>query len=169
MKHAPFVRTALLASLLAVTACAHDDAGYPALGIRPIEKLGFAEPVVKVAVAAPDPALDARIAGFAKTLDGIASGFARDAAATEASARKARGGAVGSDAWLNAQTALAGLDDWRAQTSSLLTDIEERATDRASKLQPDYPALGALRDKVEAENDRQSTAIGRIQAMLPSA
>lgn len=173
MKHAlpaaPLFRLAVLACLLTTAGCAHDDATYPSLGIRPIEKLGFGEPEVKAAVAVPDPALDADLARMAKTLDGIATGFARDAATTEAMAKAARGGAVGSDAWLNAQTALAGLDDWRAQTSSLLTDIESRATDRAAKLEPDYPALGALRDKAQAENARQDATIARIQAALPAA
>lgn len=158
-----------LAGLLALTACASDTSGYPSLGARPIEKLGFEEPVVKAVVAAPDPALDADIAKLSTQLDGIAAGFTKDAAVTETAARAARGRAAGSEAWLTAQTALAGLDDWRAQSSALVGDIEQHATDRAVQLQPEYPALTALRAKAQAENDRQGAMIARIQATLPAA
>lgn len=160
---------ALLACLLAATACSQDQTVYPSLGIRPAEKLGFAEPVAKPAVAAPDPALDTQIATMSKTLDGITTGFTRDAAESERVARTARGAAVGSETWLTAQTALAQLDDWRAQASSLVTDIERRATDRAAMLEPDYPALATLHARAQAETERQDGTIARIQAMVPGA
>ena len=159
----------LLVGLLALTGCAQDTTAYPSLGQRPVEKLGFGEPEVKPVVATPDPALDAEIATFATRLVAIAAGFDKDARATDAAAKAARGDAVGSEAWLTAQTALAGLDDWRAQSSALVGDIEGRATDRAAALQPDYPALSALRDKAQAENDRQGATISRIQTTLPAA
>jgi len=169
MKCAPSLRSLSLIAVLAVSACSKDTTAYPSLGLRPVEKLGFAEPEVKTAVATPDPALDAEIRTVAAKLDTISTGFTRDAARANALARTARGAAVGSDAWLAAQTALAGLDDWRAQSSALVTDIEQRATDRAAKLQADYPALAGIRDKTQAENDRQGATIARIQASLPAA
>jgi hypothetical protein len=169
MKHASSLRFAVLVALMATGACSQDTASYPSLGVRPGEKLGFGEPEVKAVVAAPDPALDADIAALAGRLDAIVTGFNRDAAKAEATARTARGAAVGSDAWITAQTALAGLDDWRAQSSALVTDIEARATDRAAKLQPDYPALATIREKAQAEADRQGATIARIQVTLPAA
>ncbi|TCP66952.1 hypothetical protein [Sphingomonas sp. PP-CE-1G-424] len=169
MKHAASLRHVSLALVLATGACSQDRTSYPSLGARPIEKLGFAEPAVKAAVAAPDPALDAEIATLSGKLDAIATGFARDAAKAETLARTARGAAVGSEPWIAAQTALAGLDDWRAQSSSLVTDMESRATDRAATLQPDYPALATIRNKAQAEADRQGATIARIQASIPSA
>jgi hypothetical protein len=169
MKLAFSLRSLSLLALLAASACSKDTTAYPSLGLRPVEKLGFAEPEVKATVATPDPALDTDIVAIAGKLDAISTGFTRDAAKAEALARTARGAAVGSDAWLAAQTALAGLDDWRAQSSALVTDIEQRATDRAAKLQAEYPALTAIRDKAQAENDRQGATIARIQASLPAA
>ena len=174
MKHASSLRYVSLAlvlatGVLATGACSKDPNTYPSLGLRPVEKLGFAEPEVKAAVAAPDPALDKEIAAISGKLDAITTGFTRDAAKAEALARSARGAAVGSDAWITAQTALAGLDDWRAQSSSLVTDIEALATDRAAKLQPDYPALATIRAKAQAETERQGATIDRIQASLPAA
>ncbi len=173
MKHASSLRPASLATLVALAfatgACSKDTGNYPSLGLRPVEKLGFAEPEVKTAVAAPDPALDADIAVLSGKLAAIVTGFDRDAAKAQAVAKAARGAPVGSEAWISAQTALAGLDDWRAQSSALVTDLEQRATDRAAKLQPDYPALATAREKAQAETERQGATIGRIQASLPAA
>ncbi|HXH17399.1 MAG TPA: hypothetical protein VNJ10_14885 [Sphingomonas sp.] len=169
MKHASSLRLVSLAAVLVVTGCSKDTNSYPSLGARPIEKLGFAEPEAKAVVAAPDPALDADIVALSGKLDAIAKGFARDAAKADAAARAARGAAVGSEGWIAAQSALAGLDDWRAQSSSLVTDIESRATERAAQLQPDYPALASIRDKAQAETDRQGATIERIQESLPAA
>ena len=165
MKTAPLL--ALL--LLPLGGCAQDRTRYPSLAPRAVEKLGFAEPEVTIAEAKADPALDARIATWQGTLDAVAKGFGADAAKAETAAARARGKGVGSDAWLDAQSALAGLDDWRAQTSALLTDIDQAATDRAAALAPAYPALATLRARVVAEADRQSGTIDRLQATLPAA
>ncbi|MEH3160219.1 MAG: hypothetical protein PGN08_15670 [Sphingomonas taxi] len=157
--------------LLALTlaGCSRDTTVYPSLSPRAVEKLGFAEPEVPVVEAKADPALDARIADLGRTLDTLAKGAAADAAKADAAAVRARGKPVGSDAWLDAQTALAQLDDWRAQASSLLTDIDQIASDRAAALQPAYPALATLRERAAAEAQRQGATIDRLQAALPAA
>lgn len=160
---------ALFPLLLLAAGCSRDATVYPSLSPRPIEKLGFAEPDVTPATAKPDPALDAKIADMANSLDRIASGFAADLATAERSTAAAKGKPVGSDPWLAAQTGLAGLDDWRAQTSTVVTDIDTLAVDRAAALDPVYPALASLHDRAQAEADRQGAAIGRLQAALPSA
>ncbi len=159
----------LALALLLLGGCTRDTAAYPSLAPRAVEKLGFAEPEVAVEAAKPDPALDARIATLGQSLEAIARGASADAAKAEAAAARARGKAVGSDAWLDAQTALARLDDWRAQASSLLTDVDQAASDRAAAQAPEYPALTALRDRVAAEAERQAATIDRIQATLPAA
>ncbi len=165
------MRTAasLALAVLSLAGCTRDTTAYPSLAPRAVEKLGFAEPEVPIVEAKPDPALDARIATLGTSLDGIANGFAADAGKAQAASGRARGKAVGSDAWLDAQTALAQLDDWRAQGSSLLTDIEQIASERAAKLEPEYPALVALRARVAAEAQRQGETIDRLQAALPTA
>ncbi|USU09298.1 hypothetical protein NF700_03055 [Sphingomonadaceae bacterium OTU29MARTA1] len=154
---------------LSLSACAKDTTTYPSLAPRAVEKLGFAEPEVAVVEAKPDPALDARIAAFAQTLARTRQGFAEDARTAGAAAARARGKAVGSDAWLDAQTALAALDDWRAQTASLLSDVDLAASDRAAALEPVYPTLAELRGRVSEEVEGQSAAIDRLQATLPAA
>jgi len=172
MKHAPSPRLASFAAVLvalATAACSADTNSYPSLGLRPVEKLGFAEPEVKTAVAAPDPALDADIATITTKLAAIATGFARDAGKAEALARSARGAAVGSEGWLTAQSALAQLDDWRAQISGLASEADDLAAARAARLEAPYPALATVNDAIRTEGERQSATITRIQALTPLA
>ena len=166
IRHAPLVAVAAL--LLA--GCARDPRSYPSLAPRPIEKLSFAEPEAPApAPATADPALDASLAAIEVRLKAVGGGFTTDAAKAQAAASRARGKAVGSDPWLDAQAALAGLDDWRAQASAIVTDIDELASARAATLAPDYPALAALRERAQAEGDRQADVIGKLQASLPDA
>lgn len=145
-----------------------DEGGYPSLGPRAVERTGFEEP----AVAAPapvtaDPALDAKLAEVAGRLDAVAKGYATDAGRAEAAARVAGARTVGSEAWLTAQTALAALDDWRAQASGLTTDLEALAGEREGSVGTPYPALDALRTRAAAEADREAAGIASLSARLP--
>lgn len=150
--------------------CAREQGSYPSLAPRPVEKLGFAEPEAPaIAAVVADPALDASLAASGTRLKTVASGFDGDAGKAQAAARRAKGQPVGSDAWLDAQAALAVLDDWRAQASTIVTDLDSLASARAAQLAPDYPALAALRERAQAEVDRQAGLIGTVQASLPAA
>lgn len=165
-------KTVLIAAiaLVALPACSRDATVYPSLAQRLTETRGFAEPAAPAPVPVrADPALDTAIAGLTRRLTAIRAGFDGDAARAERAAQAARGRAVGSDAWLNAQTALAALDDWRAQASSLASDAGELASTRAATLAPAYPALDDLQAALTAEVARQDATIDRIQAALPGA
>ncbi|MBJ6121154.1 hypothetical protein [Sphingomonas mollis] len=156
--------------VLALSGCAGDRGTYPSLAIRPTEKVGFAEPTPPPpTVAKSDPALDATLAGMTAKLRAIVSGFDADAARAERAAAAARGRPVGSDPWLTAQTALAALDEWRAQASTLASDASQLASDRAATLAPEYPGVDAMQQAATAEATRQDGVIGRIQASLPAA
>ena len=155
--------------LLATTSCAQDRRDYPSLAPRAIEKLGFAEPEVAAVEATPDPALDATIAAKRQELARIAKGFAAAAAGADAAARAAKGQPAGSDRWIAAQALLAGLDDWRAQATALVTDIDQLTAGRAATLAPTYPALATLRDAAEAEAASEAATIARIEGSLPAA
>jgi len=147
-----------------------DTAHYPSLLPRPIEARSDAEPVTPPpAPVAADPAIDAKLASWAASLDKTDKAFGPAADRAEAAARAAQGGAVGSDPWLDAQTALAELDTYRSDLSAIMTDIEQLAIDRAAAGQPDYPGLETLRDKVKAALDGETARIAAIQAMLPAA
>ncbi|MDB5696703.1 MAG: hypothetical protein JWN21_2246 [Sphingomonas bacterium] len=153
---------------LPLAGCAVDRAGYPSLAPRAAERLGFNEP----AIAAPaplvaDPALNARLATLATTLATVTKGFDADAARARRAAGVGTARTVGSDAWLDAQSALAVLDDWRAQASALATELEALAGERAASVGTPYPALDRLRERASAEAGRQSAGIAAIGATLP--
>lgn len=161
---------AALLILPLLAACTRDDARYPSLAERPAEKRGFAEPEAAPPVAVvADPALDARVAALRRTLEGIISGFDRDAARGEAAAGRAGARTVGSDAWLDAQTTLAELDDWRAQAAELATDAEQLAGERAATLAAPYPALEALERDAGGQVERIDARIRTLSARLPTA
>ncbi|GGB14658.1 hypothetical protein GCM10011380_00050 [Sphingomonas metalli] len=158
----------LLVPLLA--ACARDATVYPSLAKRPIEAMDLSKPPESApATIVPDPALDAKIATLTRRLAALKSGFDTDAARAETLARAGGARTVGSEAWLTAQTGLAALDDWRAQTSTLVGEADDAARTRATALQPPYPALEALQAAIGAESARQNDAARRIQALLPGA
>lgn len=157
-----------LLSLAALTGCAAEGT-YPSLAPRAVEKQSFDEPAAAPVTVAPDPALDREVADLSARLQSVAEGFAGAARDADAKAQVARGRPAGSEPWLEAQTALAVLDDWRAQASALSTDVEQLAIARAATLAPPYPALQALAERADAEATGEAAAIARIQAMLAPA
>lgn len=160
----------ILAGSLLLAGCAQDTSStFPSLLPRAIEKRSDAEPVVEVPVAAPDPALDARIATTQAAMTSGKRDFAMAAARAESATRAARGAAVGSDRWLDAQTALAELDVFRATSSGLVTDLDELLVARAADGKPPYPALDTARAAAQAELDAETAVIGRLQAAMPAA
>ena len=160
----------LLLSVVAfTTGCARDEATYPSLAPRAAERLGFAEPTVAPPVPVTvDPALDTRLAGFAERLAAIVRGFDGDAARAKRAADVAGSTTVGSEAWVAAQTALASLDDWRAQAGGLASEIDDAARERAATIGTAYPPLDALRTQADAAATRQGEIIATIGATLPT-
>lgn len=156
----------LLAALL-LPGCAADLSGYPSLAPRAAEREGFAEP------AAPppppvvaDPALDARIAAAER--DAAAAQRRFDAAFTRAAAqvRAARGARAGSDAWLDAQTAVATLDTERADYRNAFAALEDLAAQRAQALEAPYPALDAAVERARAAAGEQTRRIDDLAGQL---
>ncbi len=170
IRSGPMIALVGLSSATMLAGCARDrdTTPYPSLAVRPVEKQGFAEPVTKPVALRPDPALDTQIAGIADRLTAVEGEFAKAYDQARAGAAKARGQSVGSDAWLAAQTDLAALDEIRARTSGLLTEIDDRAIARAAALEPDYPALTALRERVAGAAERQAKQIAALSASLPN-
>jgi hypothetical protein len=158
-----------LAVLLLLAACARDASDYPSLATRAGEGRGFAEPAVTPPpLATADPALDAKLAPLTQRLAAIAAGYTADARLAEAAADLTGARTVGSENWIAAQTALAALDDWRAQTGGLATELDELARERIAAAGAPYPALEALRARVSTESERQATGIAAVSARLPT-
>lgn len=161
-------RAAPLAALLLTAACAAGPGDGPSLLPRAAEKQSFDEPAAPPApVATPDASLDRKIADLIAERSRASAEFA--AADKRVAAQLAAGAkaAPGSDAWLDAQTALGALDAERATIQSVLTDLEQLAIERAGAGQPPYPALEAARVDTDAEADRVSAIVATRKAQLP--
>jgi hypothetical protein len=154
---------------LLASACAVSDS-YPSLLPRAAEKQSLAEPVAPAPEAAvADPALDVQIAQALRTLQERTAAF--DAAATRAATRVAAAGRspAGSEAWLDAQVALAELDTARSATLDVVSTLDDLAGTRAMALAPDYPALTAALDRARAKGDAQRARIIELQGVLAPA
>lgn len=142
--------SALVMPMGMLAACTATDAGYPSLLPRPIESRDEGEPVRPDPVAAPDSALDARIAQRLAKATEAAKRFQAAAATAESRVAVARGVATGSEAWVAAQMALADLDAIRGETVELVTELEQEASARAQAGTPAYPALNDAIDEIAA-------------------
>lgn len=161
---------ALLAPLSLLAACASDPTVYPSLAPRPVEKLGFAEPVTAPAApAAQDPALDGELAAIVAKGSAAARDFDRAATRAATLARAAKGAKVGSDAWIAAQTAIADLDALRSSHGDTVGTLDDLASGRAAALQPPYPALEQALANARATAEAQTARIDALAASLPGA
>jgi hypothetical protein len=161
-------RSALFLPLpfLALAGCVQSNEKYPSLLPRAIESQGTAEPVRTAPVATPDPTLDARIATLTTELDKAQKDFTSAAQDTEAKIAVARGLAEGSEPWINAQVALAGLDVLRGRTADVLDALEQLAIERGRAGEPPYPALNATIARAAALSEDQGKRIRSLESAL---
>lgn len=152
--------------LFALSGCAAPAMRYPSLLPRPVEAQPLAAPQVTVAeVPVPsDSALDAQVAAIDASLAQTAGLFAAATNRARAASSNAKGAAIGSEAWLSAQSALAALESLRSESLGALTDLDRLAIDRGTSGQPDYTALSAARARAEAQLSAQQAAIDAIQS-----
>lgn len=163
------MRSLSLFALVALAGCTQSPDAYPSLLPRPIEKQSLAEPERPAPVATPDAALDARIAEFNASTATANQRFAAAAQDAEAKVAVARGVPEGSDAWLDAQTALSTLESLRAPLLTALSDLEEVAIERGKAGQPPYPALDSAIAAADATTTAQGERIKSIEAALSGA
>lgn len=154
--------------LLPLAACAAPPGDFPSLAPRPIEQRSDAEPETVVVTAAPDPALDAKIADLLKQVETGAAAFNTAADRIGARLPAARSGGVGSDAWVDAQTAISQLLPSREAISGAQADLEQLAIDRAAAGQPPYPALERAKQTVTTAATTQRARYEELVAALPS-
>lgn len=164
-------RTPRLAFLLPLTmaGCADTYANAPSLLPRPVESRGDAERVRPAAEVAPDPALEAQVIEQRAALARAAAAFRTSAADAEAKVAVARGVAVGSDAWVRAQTALSELDVVQADTMAVVSAVEALAIARAADGKSAHPALDALLAEAQAAGQAQAAKIRSMSEALPAA
>lgn len=163
--------TMLSVAALTLTGCVAPAQRYPSLLLRPIEAQSAmtALQVDPLTITVPaDPALDAQIATLAGTLSTSADAFGAATARSTNAVRAAKDAAVGSEAWLSAQSALAMLESLRSQSLSALSDLDRLAIDRATASQPVYPGLSTARDRAEAQLTSQQALIDSLQGQIAS-
>ncbi|MES2444195.1 MAG: hypothetical protein V4574_15310 [Pseudomonadota bacterium] len=164
------VRPALIALILAagLTGCTANDNRYPSLLPRAIESQSLAEPERPAPVAAPDAALDARIAALVATLDKASKDFTAAAQDAEARIAVARGLPEGSEGWLDAQAALSAVGAAGGPVATTLAALEEIAIERGQAGLPPYPALDAAVARAGALAEAQSARSATLEAALAS-
>jgi hypothetical protein len=160
------VVVASLAVLL--SACSTDQDSYPSLAPRPIEQRSDEVVSPPPAALVPDPALDARITKARAALADAAQSFDGGIASTTTLVAAAAKAGVGSDPWLDAQTALAELDGARARSAATLSDVDAMAIARAAALKPAYPALDALDALAQTQVAQETATIAGLQKRLPA-
>ena len=153
---------------LPLAGCSDLRADAPSLLPRAIETRDDAEPSpTPVVAAAPDPAFEAQVTERAATLDSAVKAFSNEYRAAEARVTRARGAAVASDRWLDAQAALTDVGTARAVADAALADLEALAIERAAA---GLPALAALDARIAAGNqevERASTLVSGLQERIP--
>lgn len=159
---------ALSAVAILLAACATNAVDAPSLLPRANEKLSFDEPAAAPVAVAPDPALDDTIADASQKLATNATEFAIAATKAENLIGAAKGAAPGSDPWLDAQVALAALDDHRATSLAILSDLDDHAIAHGATGAPAYPALDSLRAEAQAQVTTETARIAALSARLPS-
>jgi hypothetical protein len=157
----------LILLVLPLGGCGNLRADAPSLLPRPIEARDDAEPVATPVIAAPDRAFEARVTERVATLDNAVKAFSNEYRAAEARVTRARGAAVASDRWLDAQAALTDVGTARAVADTALADLEALAIERASTGLPAFPALDARIAAGNQEVERASALVSRLQDLVP--
>ncbi len=126
--------TAATTAALLLTGCAtKDDARFPSLAKRPIEDMGLTR-IPDAVEPPPAPAADGALVGRIAELRGqIASGEARfraELARAQAKVSAAGGAAPASDAWMEAQMAISGVEAARRPSVEGLASLDQLKVSR---------------------------------------
>lgn len=161
------MRALLILPVLLGACTAADDGDFPSLLPRAIETR--VDAVAEVPLPAPAPATPAQTAALAELLADAREGqeeFAQALPAAERAVRAARGSAPSSEAWVEAQTALSGLDAARAPTAAALVELDRMFVDLAGGAGGGVDAVAAARGEAEQLYERQVARLGELQAAL---
>ncbi|WP_435418121.1 hypothetical protein WAB17_00670 [Parerythrobacter aurantius] len=149
-----------------LAACAAPQGDYPSLQIRPAERIDPDAEAPPPPPAAPVPAaILAQAEALERRAEAADGSFQRMAPRASSAAQSARGAAIASDAWVEAQVAIAMLDSQRSETAAALADLEVLYTDRAIRLEEVAP-LDAIRADVARILAAQDTTLARLKGVV---
>jgi len=156
----------LLPLLLAALAGCAEDASFPSLAPRAVERLSNEEPVRAPVQVAADPELSGRIAELEGKARRGNNGFTTALPAARAVIDRA--GAAGSDSWIEAQEALSGLEAARAETLLALAALDGLSVERATlpTNAGQFQALLAAFDAARLLAAEQQSEIDRLRRSL---
>jgi hypothetical protein len=140
---------------------------FPSLAPRPGEgEFVLAEPDRPLTLVADDPALRRQVEALRAGAEDGRRVF--DGAYEDARAAIDRGGAEGSNAWVEAQQALSRLEATRAATTDALTRLDALATERADRptSEDDFALIEAAIADVSRIDAEQQTRLARLRARL---
>ncbi|WP_133365478.1 hypothetical protein [Qipengyuania sediminis] len=168
------MRVAPLSALTAVlvSGCAANADRYPSLAVRDVERAqGRFEPIAVPPIAVPEVAVPAggplpqRLAALTAQAEGAHRRFTAAAPRAGRLAAAARGGAVGSKAWADAQVALADLDAARSLAAVALADLDTLAV-AATVQAEDRAAIEAAHAQVLALLREEDAVLARLRAQV---
>lgn len=165
-------RPALLALSIAAASlagCAKDTGEYPSLERRPIERAGaIGAPTPPPPPAPLSPELSARLDTLAAQARAAHARFVDQLPAARRRIREGSRAPIGSDAWGDAQVALASLQSARSQTMLPLADLDLLLTERAAQERArDVTRIVATRDMVAALVAEEDAALGALVPLRP--
>jgi hypothetical protein len=161
----------LVALALLLSACARDQASYPSLAERPIEKNAAAivnEPPPAPRVLAPSNAERmARVRGFADLARNGAVRFNKALAENEAAVRRGAGAATSSESWVVAQMTLSRIEASRHPVTEALAGLDDvRREMLGSGLSEDDANVDRIVRDIEAIDAEQQAALDRLAISL---
>jgi len=158
-------------SLIILAACASAPAGeFPSLARRPAESPAPPAPA-PAAPPAADATLTARIAALVDEAHKGDDAFASAVAGAERRVSAASGAAAGSEAWIDAQQALSGIEATRAASVGALASMDSLLVERldaiaAGKAQGGEAELRAAQAEIGAIVDRQTARMDALKGKL---
>lgn len=160
------------ASLSLLGACSTvDDSRFPSLAKRPIESAGLTTrpDAIEPPPAAPaDSNIAAKIAQYRGQANTGQGAFQQELGAAQRRVSAASGAAVASDAWMEAQMAISGLDSARAPTVEALASLDQlqvkqQGVGGRAGMDEIAAAIAAVRSMVAGQDEELNALKARLR------
>ncbi len=161
-------RATVLAAILLTGGCASSQGDYPSLALRDNERVSgtFAAPAPSPFVPAPaSPATLESLDELTAAATVAHEAFLAAVGTARPAVKRASGSAVGSDAWAEAQVAVAGLESRRSLATIALADIDRLYVDAVTQ-GGETAQIEDSRRVVTAQVSEQDAQIAALLARL---
>lgn len=162
------------ATVLLLAGCAADYGNYPSLARRPGERVSGVVDVAPPATApqppAPPPSADliTRLSQLGDQAQAAHREFSGRRSRAEQLVSAARGAPTGSDAWAQANVALADLETSRSEAMIALADLDTLYADARVNGSSDVTAIATTRDRVIDMIGEEDIALAQLRGRVAS-